>query len=122
MEQEYGLAAFQLHQATERLYHTLLLVHTHYKPRTHDLRKLKNQSHQLDERLLLVMPTIECNDKRLFDLLRRAYTEARYNKNYCITNDELLALQARVEQLRDTTQQLCNEKIAALKAKAYPEE
>jgi predicted nucleotidyltransferase/HEPN domain-containing protein len=120
LKHRHAQAAFLLHQATERLYHTLLLVYTHYKPRTHDLRKLKNQSHQLDERLVLIMPTIERDDKRLFDLLRRAYTEARYNKNYRINADDLRALQARVELLRDTTRQLCEEKIAELKAGAYP--
>ena len=31
-------AAFLLHQATERLYNTLLLVFTRYKPKIHDLR------------------------------------------------------------------------------------
>jgi predicted nucleotidyltransferase len=33
-------AAFELHQAAERLYGTILLVFTRYKPSTHDLEKL----------------------------------------------------------------------------------
>ena len=115
-------AAFLLHQTAERLYHALMLVYTHYKPRTHDLEKLKTQSHQLDKRLFLMLPLITPDDCRLFDLLRRAYTDARYNKTYHITRDDLIALQARVEALRDMTQTLCADKIAELKTKAYPDE
>jgi HEPN domain-containing protein len=35
-------AAFLLHQATERYYHSAILVHTGYKQRTHDIELLGN--------------------------------------------------------------------------------
>ncbi|MGD8780907.1 MAG: HEPN domain-containing protein [Ignavibacteria bacterium] len=34
---DYKIAAFQLHQSTERFYSALLLVLTDYKPKTHDI-------------------------------------------------------------------------------------
>ncbi len=119
---KYSLAAFELHQATERLYSTLLLVYTHYKPRTHDLEKLKKHTNSLDNRLILMLPTITPEDKRLFELLKRAYTEARYNKDYRITHNELLTLQQHIEAFMTMTKQLCEEKITTLKHKAYPNE
>ncbi|WP_339710035.1 nucleotidyltransferase domain-containing protein [uncultured Sphingosinicella sp.] len=36
-------AAFLLHQATERYYHTLFLVRTLYSPKTHNLNRLRSQ-------------------------------------------------------------------------------
>ena len=39
---KYSIAAFLLHQTTEHLYSTILLVLTTYKPRGHDLRITEN--------------------------------------------------------------------------------
>ena len=46
----YDHAAFELHQATEKLYTTMLLVYTRYKPNTHDLRKLRKMVNAFDAR------------------------------------------------------------------------
>ena len=40
-------AAFLLHQAAERYFHAALLVFTGYKPQTHDLKKLADQTEPL---------------------------------------------------------------------------
>jgi len=40
------IAAFQLHQATESLYYAMLLVFTDYKPKTHNLWKLRKKTKQ----------------------------------------------------------------------------
>ena len=37
---EYKIAAFELHQATERFYAAILLVFTNYRPKIHDLETL----------------------------------------------------------------------------------
>ncbi len=42
------LATFQLHQATERLYHCVLLVLTLYSPKLHRLTKLRSQAERVD--------------------------------------------------------------------------
>jgi len=91
------------------------------KRRTHDLERLKKRTTGLDNRLILMLPTITPEDKRLFELLKRAYTESRYNKDYKITKAELLALQQRVDAFTETTKQLCEEKIMQLRRKGYPD-
>lgn len=45
------LAAFLLHQATERYITCLLLVHTGYRPKEHDMENLFNQAAGFDPRL-----------------------------------------------------------------------
>jgi HEPN domain-containing protein len=75
-------AAFALHQATEHAYRALLLTLTHYSPAIHNIRKLRGFSEDLDRRLIDSWPRYHRHDKRKFELLRRAYVEARYSEHY----------------------------------------
>src|SRR5262249_34007660 len=59
------------------------------------------------------LPRAEEEDKRLFDLLKRAYIEARYSKSYSITSDELQVLRGRVLDLAARVRQACGEKLAS---------
>ena len=106
-----GYAAFQLHQATERFYTTILLVFTHYKPKEHDIDKLGKQANSLDPRFLPVFPRTTQEEKRLFELLKKAYIDARYNRNYKITKKELEYLGERVKKLQKLTKEVCKERI-----------
>jgi len=105
-------AAFLLHQATERFYYATLLVFTGYKPKTHNLLKLRKLAKHLSEELFLVFPA-ETNkyEKHLFDLLKRGYIDARYKDDYEITEEELISLLQRVTLMKDIVQGICNEKI-----------
>ncbi|MDD5596740.1 MAG: hypothetical protein PHV82_02275 [Victivallaceae bacterium] len=47
----------------------------------------------------------------MFDLLKRAYVEARYDMEYKITGEELKYLAERVKLLQATTEKVCEEKI-----------
>lgn len=104
-------AAFELHQATERLYACLILVFTDYKPKTHDLEKLDRQSCKLDCRFKTIFPRENEAEERLFLLLKKAYIESRYKLDYKITQESLEYLSERVKRLRDLTELACKEKI-----------
>ena len=104
-------AAFQLHQATESFFNCTLLVLTGYKPKTHDLEELnKFCSAQLND-FLTIFPIATKEQKDCFKLLQKAYIEARYNKNYKITKEQLDYLIVRVERLREIVEKVCEEKI-----------
>ena len=108
---KYKIAAFELHQATERFYTTILLVFTHYKPKEHDINKLGKQANNLDPRFLPVFPRKTPEEKRLFELLRKAYIDARYNPKYKVTKRELEYLGERVKKLQRLTKEVCKERI-----------
>ncbi len=110
----YKLAAFQLHQTTERLYVALLLVFTQYRPKLHDLNKLSKKVKCFDPRLMTVFPRRTKKEKHLFNLLKRAYVEARYKKSYTITKEELEYLSLRVEKLIKFTEEICKKKIEGI--------
>ncbi len=104
--------AFLLHQAAEKFYYTTLLVFTGYKPKTHNLLKLRKQAKQLSEELFLIFP-IETNkfEKNLFDLLKRGYIDARYKDDYSITEDEVVKLLERITQMKNIIERISLEKI-----------
>ncbi len=107
-------AAFQLHQATERLYHTLLLTCTFYTSHSHNIENLRKQGRRLDARLVYVWPDDTKDARRRFSLLKEAYVKARYSKHYRIEADDLAWLGERVQELSAIVQQVCAEHLAAL--------
>jgi HEPN domain-containing protein/predicted nucleotidyltransferase len=110
-EKNYRSAAFMLHQTAENLYSATLLVLTRYKPNTHDLEKLGKRVTSIEPTLLTVFPLGTEEEKRRFELLRKAYVDARYNRNYVITSEELSWLAERVEILQEMTKKICQKKI-----------
>lgn len=107
-------AAFSLHQAAERYYHAALLVYTAYKPKTHDLALLAAQTAPLHEALAGALPRSEPEDERLFDLLKRAYIEARYSLSYHVTAEELTVLRERVLDLARRVRHACLSKLMTI--------
>lgn len=103
--------AFQLHQATERFYTTILLVFTHYKPKEHDIDKLGKRVNSIGPRFLPVFPRKMPEENRLFELLQKAYIDARYDPKYKITKKELEYLSGRVKKLQRLTKGVCKERI-----------
>jgi len=109
-------AAFQLHQATERFYHCLILVRTLYSPRTHSLNRLRKLAEESAAALVEVWPIDTKFQKRSYELLRAAYVKARYSRHYRITAEELDWLGSRIELLQGLIRTRCEERIEALTA------
>ena len=105
--------AFNLHQATERTYNAVVLVFTGYKPKTHNLDKLKRYTKRFSEPLDLVFPDNTPEERHLFDLLKRGYVDARYKASYQIKPEELKTLIERISKLQEIAGPLCLEKISS---------
>lgn len=110
---QLNVAAFNLHQAAERAYNAIVLVYSGYKPKTHNLYKLKRYSKWFSEELDSIFPYNTTEEKNFFELLKRAYIDSRYKDDYMITESELGILLQRVQQLLDITETLCVGKIAS---------
>lgn len=110
-DRTYKIAAFNLHQTTEALYSALLLVYTNYKPKTHDLEKFSRLAANHDRAFFKIFPQATKPQKKCFDLLNRAYIDARYKKKYRITKKQLEYLAQRVKKLQRLTNKTCKEKI-----------
>ena len=112
-EKDYSEAAFMLHQTTEFLYNTFLLVFTRYLPNTHDLDKLRKRVHSIDPEFLNIFPLDNETHKHCFELLCEAYVRGRYKPSYSVTEEELSWLADRVQLLRARVEQRCQEKITS---------
>ncbi len=60
---------------------------------------------------LPVFPHATDEEKKCFDLVKRAYVEARYNPGYKITKEQLEYLAQRVRKLQDLTKKVCKARI-----------
>ena len=114
-------AAFLLHQTTETLYHCALLVCTFYTPHVHNLGFLRTQAERLDMRLVDAWPRDIKADRSRFEKLKEAYVKARYSKHYRVSEEDLIWLAGRVEDLGQAVHAICAERITALEANCRPD-
>lgn len=111
-EENYHMTAFMLHQATESFLKTIPLVYILYGYKEHDLQFLIEKCKPYTLELAKVFPCDTNEEKRLFDLLRRAYLEARYNKkNFIVTKADIDALVPKIELLRNIVEKVCRERL-----------
>jgi predicted nucleotidyltransferase len=107
-------AAFLLHQATERVYACFVLTSTLYFPKSHNIKFLRSLAEDKEPRLIEAWPRATKIDRRRFELLKRAYVEARYSPYYSISIVDIDALYSSVKRLRDIVAQLGEGMIAEL--------
>jgi HEPN domain-containing protein/predicted nucleotidyltransferase len=112
--QDYSKSAFYLHQTTESFYNAILLVFSGYKPKLHDIKKLGCMVNNYHTDLLKIFHVDTPEQKKCFELLRKAYIEARYDKHYEINKIQLDYLIERVKKLKTITENICLTEIKNL--------
>lgn len=114
---EYPMTAFMLHQACENFFYALRLVHTLKNSKQHNLSKLLGATGKYSPQLKTIFPRNTKEEKRLFELLRLAYVEARYNPDFIVTKEDIEALFPKVERLRDVVEETCRKQIESYREK-----
>ena len=107
--------AFSLHQAVERSYAAYLLVHTFYYPRSHNIKFLRSLAETVSGDLISAWDRNERSARRRFELLKRAYVEARYSDQFDISVEDLELLVESAGLLRDLVANACRTRVAGLK-------
>lgn len=110
--EEYKLGSFLLHQACERFYKTYMLVHSATHPKCHKLEVLGAMAKSRSRGFANVFPINTPEEKEAFDKLCRAYTEARYSREFTVNKDQYEYMLARTEVLRKVTISECAARIA----------
>ncbi len=105
----YKIAVFYLHQAVERYITAYLLVKTGYKPKSHDLGVLYEKA-KAEDSLFGAWFSFD-TERNYFELLRRAYVDARYSKTYVITEEEIRFLEEKVKNIQKLVENLCTTEI-----------
>jgi uncharacterized protein len=107
----FAQAAFNLHQATEGYYTAVLLVFTGYKGKSHHIEELGTQIAKIHPEFKEVFPMDSKDHIERFHLLKRAYIDARYKKDYKITKEDLVYLSERVGVLKELVGRVCKKKL-----------
>ena len=110
---QYIGGSFLLHQACERFYNAISLVFTNYRSKSHKLNELSSFTKEYSRELAVVFPLNTDFEKRCFDLLCRAYIEARYNKDFVVNKEEYAYMLERIEILKEISFRIFTEKIAS---------
>ncbi len=105
------MASFHLHQSAENFLRTIPMAFILYGHKSHDLSELMNAAKKHTTEIFKAFPRDTEEEKRLFDLLQRAYIESRYNPDFEITKEDIDALIPKVGQLRDIVEKVCRERI-----------
>ncbi len=105
------MSSFNLHQACENYYYAIRLAFTLKSNKQHNLSKLSSSVKKYSPELIQVFPHHTPEEKRLFNLIKAAYVEARYNPHFIVTKEDIDALIPKVELLRDITKRICEKKI-----------
>jgi len=110
-ENDFEIAAFNLHQATEASYKTILLVFTNYNPNEHYLKMLGGMASEEDASLSDIFPLKTEEEQERFRKLDYAYIGARYDPAFRITKADLEILATHVKKLLELTEKICKAKI-----------
>lgn len=101
LRKQHAMAAFMLHQSAEQALHTILKIGTGYHANTHSIERLLRYASLISYQLPDIFPQKTDQEKRLFNLLQRAYIDTRYKKEYKISNDDLACLTNKVRHIHD---------------------
>lgn len=108
-------AAFELHQAIEQAYSTLLLAQTNYSPPSHNIRFLRGLAEDQAQDLVSVWPRDQQRYVSWFNLINEAYVKARYSPHFEISEEALLWLIERVQRLISTVGRICQDHLERLR-------
>lgn len=107
----FKMSSFNLHQACEHFYRTIILTFSLYSDKTHDLEDLSGMAKTHTLEIAKAFPRGTKQEQLLFQLLNEAYIQARYNSEFIVNKHDIEELLPQVELLRNITQKVCEAKI-----------
>lgn len=105
------MASFMLHQACECLMSAIILVFTLDKRKNHNLDKLIKSTKKYTAEVFYVFRRSTEEERRLFNILKRAYVEARYNPEFDVTTKDIESLYPTVKRLMEVAETICQARI-----------
>ncbi|MDR0660442.1 MAG: HEPN domain-containing protein [Prevotellaceae bacterium] len=107
----YKLGSFLLHQASKNLIYATRLVFTLENNKQHNLAKLLNSVKRYSIKFEEIFSRETVEEKRLFNLIKAAYVEARYNPQFVVTKEDIEALTPKVNQFFEVVREICEKRI-----------
>ncbi len=86
---QYSMAAFMLHQCAEQTLITLVKAQTGYHANTHSIDRLLRLAELVSYQIRDRLPRNTEYEKSRFNLLQKAYIEARYKSDFKVTETDI---------------------------------
>ncbi|WP_316816706.1 HEPN domain-containing protein [Pedobacter nyackensis] len=96
LKDQHKVCVFMLHQAMEQACIALIRVHIAYRLEMHNLHRLLRLSLCFSDRPYKLFVTGMANDERLFDILMKSYSQARYKDSFSVEKQDARLLYDRV--------------------------
>ena len=110
-KKDYKMTSFQLHQAAENYFYAIKLTYTLKNSKQHNLMKLWQACRGMCDELKGWFNLRDKKEKRLFELLKAAYVEARYNPNFLVTRRDINYINPKIEILKRVTYKVCEQRL-----------
>lgn len=104
---QYNACLFMLHQAAEQCCLTLIYVYLGYRSNIHNLRRLLQLCCCFSSEPMKIFLSGTKEDDRLFNILVKSYSQARYSDGFSADKDDVLLLYKRIESLLELIKSMC---------------
>ena len=104
--------AFMLHQAAEHSFRALVLALAGYNSYHHDLGSLIKRTHFCAPQISELFPQEPDQERQLFQVLNKAYTDTRYKSSYKVSAVDLILLLDKVTQLQTLVIEVFEDRLA----------
>jgi HEPN domain-containing protein len=111
-------ALFMLHQTVEHTCIALIRLFTGYRPATHSLTKSLNLCRCFSDEPAAFFSCRTGEEKRLFELLSKGYSDARYADKFDINEDDVSKLRLQLRDFLSLVRTMSYAKIEELKLAA----
>lgn len=118
LKDQHKVCVFTLHQAMEQACIALIRVHIAYRLEMHNLHRLIRLSLCFSERAYQHFVTGKANDERLFNLLIKSYSQARYKDSFFVEKQDAELLYHRISAFLTLVREMCESKIIELQQQA----
>lgn len=118
IKEQFSVAVFLLHQVVEQTCIALIRVHLAYRAEIHNLQRLLSLCSCFSDKPEAQFLSGNKENERLFDILLRSYSSARYRDNFKVLVEDAKLLFHHVEDFVILAKEMCGQKIAALSKEA----
>lgn len=114
----YSNCMFELHQSVEQACIAVIRVYMAYRSDMHNLARLLNLCKCFSDGQIELFPRRTEEDKRLFQLLLKSYSDTRYKDDYKIMDSDADELCTRVREFLELIKKLCKQRLAEYRQEA----
>ena len=103
--------AFMMYQACENAFVAANFVLKDDRRKVHDLEELEKEAATYEPEFLHSFPRKTPRDEYIYKLICKSYIDARYGKNFQVSEEELAEMAEMVKNFHNLTERLCKKAI-----------